>query len=150
MAKYSQGVFTPKNVNKYLGTKQPRFRSGWELAFMRMCDAHPNITGWASEAIKIPYIHPMTGRSTRYVPDFIIQYADKRGKNHTEVIEIKPYAQTTEDRATHVGEKAQAQINKAKWTAAVDWCSKKGMVFRVLTENEIFTNPTTRKPRKRR
>ena len=47
-------------------------------------------------------------------------------------------------------QKAQAQINKAKWTAAVEWCSKKGMVFRVLTENEIFTNPTTRKPRKRR
>jgi hypothetical protein len=112
-----------------------------------MCDAHPNITGWASEAIKIPYIHPMTGRSTRYVPDFIIQYADKRGKTHTEVIEIKPYNQTTEERATHVGEKAQAQINKAKWTAAVEWCSKKGMVFRVLTENEIFTNPTTRKRR---
>ena len=64
MAKFSQGVFTPKNVQKYLGTKQPRYRSGWELAFMRMCDAHPNITGWASEAIKIPYIHPITGRRT--------------------------------------------------------------------------------------
>ena len=37
------------NIKKYLGTKQPRYRSGWELAFMRMCDAHPNITEWASE-----------------------------------------------------------------------------------------------------
>ena len=138
MAKFSQGVFTPKNVNKYLGTKQPRFRSGWELAFMRMCDAHPNITGWASEAIKIPYIHPMTGRSTQYVPDFIIQYADKRGKNHTEVIEIKPYNQTTEERATHVGEKAQAQINKAKWDSAWEFCTENNMQFQILTEDHLF------------
>ena len=150
MAKYSQGVFTPKNVNKYLGTKQPRYRSGWELAFMRMCDAHPNIVSWASEALRIPFIHPVTGRKTTYVPDFIIQYKDKNGKQHNEVVEIKPFAQTSEERATHINERQMAIVNKAKWSAANEWCNKKGMRFRVLTENEIFMNPTRRKSRKRR
>ena len=43
-----------------------------------------------------------------------------------------------------------AIVNKAKWSAANEWCNKKGMRFRVLTENEIFMNPTRRKSRKRR
>ena len=150
MAKFAQGLFAPENNQKYVGTKAPRYRSSWELAFMRMCDAHPNIVSWASEAIRIPFIHPVTGRKTQYVPDFIIQYTDKNGKKHNEVVEIKPFAQTSEDRATHINERQMVVVNKAKWSAANEWCSKKGMRFRVLTENEIFMNPTRRKPRKRR
>lgn len=147
---FARGLFTPQNVNKYIGTKQPRYRSGWELAFMRMCDAHPNIVSWASEPLRIPYVNPISGRKTTYVPDFVIQYSDKNGRSHNEVIEIKPFSQTMEERASSQTEQQQAIINKAKWKAAVEWSSKRGLRFRVLTENEIFMKPQKRQSRKRR
>ena len=147
---FARGLFTPQNHKKYVGLKQPRYRSGWELAFMRMCDAHPNIVSWASEPLRIPYIHPMTGRKTNYVPDFVIQYRDRHGKSHNEVIEIKPFNQTTDERAGSQTEKAMALVNKAKWQAAYEWSSQRGLRFRVLTENEIFMNPQKKKSRKRR
>ena len=147
---FARGLFTPQNVNKYIGTKLPRYRSGWELAFMRMCDAHPNIVSWASEPLRIPYVNPISGRKTTYVPDFVIQYSDKNGRSHNEVIEIKPFSQTMEERASSQTEQQQAIINKAKWKAAVEWSSKRGLRFRVLTENEIFMKPQKRQSRKRR
>ena len=46
MRKFQQGQFTPSNPDKYLGKRVPKYRSGWELAVMRMCDNHPAILGW--------------------------------------------------------------------------------------------------------
>ena len=37
----------------------------------------------------------MKGKHTIYVPDFFIVYADKKGKQHAEVIEVKPKNQCT-------------------------------------------------------
>ena len=74
MAKYQQGTYEPTNKEKYIGKHLPRYRSGWELQFMRMCDKHPNILGWASESHRIPYRNPLTGKATTYVPDFFIIY----------------------------------------------------------------------------
>ena len=54
MRKFQQGQFTPSNPDKYLGKRVPKYRSGWELAVMRMCDNHPAILGWGSETHRIP------------------------------------------------------------------------------------------------
>ena len=35
MASYAQGLFTPINKQKYIGKNIPKYRSGWELTFMR-------------------------------------------------------------------------------------------------------------------
>ena len=94
MAKFAQGRYNMKNPDKYIGGKTPLYRSSWEFAFMRFCDESPSIQKWASESIRIPYRHPFTGKFTIYVPDFFIAYADKNGKQHAEVIEIKPERQT--------------------------------------------------------
>lgn len=145
MAKFAKGYFDPQTPQKYVGAKRPYYRSSWELAFMKMCDAHPNITQWASENIKIPYRHPVTGKHTVYVPDFTIIYNDKNGQNHMEVIEIKPGSQTTLESARGQAEKVQVMINMAKWTAANEWCQRKGVRFRVLNENHIYTNTKKRK-----
>ena len=59
--KFARGKFAFKNKEKYVGTKTPTYRSGWEHAFMRLCDEHPNVHKWASESIRIPYRHPLTG-----------------------------------------------------------------------------------------
>ena len=139
MAKFAQGKFTLKNPAKYIGTRSPTYRSSWEFAFMRFCDEHPSVSQWASEAIRIPYRHPLTGKHTIYVPDFFIAYADKNGKQKVELIEVKPANQTfRENLGRSRTNQAHFIINQAKWTAARAWCKQKGIFFRVITENEIF------------
>jgi hypothetical protein len=83
----------------------------------------------------------LTQKQTVYVPDFLIQYDDKRGKRRTELVEIKPANQMI---AEKVGKNAynQAQFvkNQAKWAAAGAWCKQNGIVFRIINEEDIFHN----------
>jgi hypothetical protein len=147
MPKYQQGVYVPKNPEKYIGKHAPRYRSGWELTFMRMCDTHPGILGWASESHRIPYIHPMTGKATTYVPDFFIVYVDKNDRKHAELIEVKPSSQI-KGNAKSASDQAAAMVNEAKWKIAQQWCKQQGIAFRVITENEIFNKPQGSKRKK--
>ena len=149
MPKFAQGSYAVTNRTKYVGGKDPYFRSSWELAFMRMCDQHPNIKKWSSENVKIPYQRPDTGKYANYVPDFMIQYIDKDGAEHVELIEIKPRNQTTMESARTKGHVYQTAINAAKWTAAQEWCKRKGIRFKVLNEDQIFKNNKPRKSKKR-
>ena len=139
MARFAQGKFNCKHPEKYIGTKTPTYRSSWEFAFMSFCDNHPAVEKWASEAIKIPYRNPLTGKQTIYVPDFFIAYADRNGKQRAEVIEVKPDNQTTlESAGRNKYKQAQVVLNMAKWEAAKKWCKDKGLYFRVVTEKDIF------------
>ena len=148
-SKYSQGKYIVENPSKYIGSKAPFARSSWETAFMRFCDSHPNIIKWASENVKIPYKSPIDGKYHNYVPDFMLQYTDKNGTQHVELIEIKPANQTTMENAKSRGQQIQTHINAAKWTAAQEWCSRKGIRFKVINEDQIFQNNKPRKSRKR-
>ena len=140
MAKFQQGVFTVKNTEKYLGKGMPKYRSGWELAVFRMCDAHPAIIGWGSETHRIPYKNPLTGKNSSYVPDLLLVYKDKNGQNHAEIVEIKPSGQILGEAKSQL-QKAQAVVNQAKWETARAWCKAQGLGFRVITEREIFNKP---------
>ena len=138
MAKYAQGKYTVKNKEKYLGNRQPTYRSSWEFAFMTFCDEHPSVAKWASEAIKIPYRNPFTGKQTIYVPDFFVVYVDRTGKQHVEVVEVKPYNQTVKEKARSKHNQAHWALNQVKWAAANAYCKQNGMKFRVVSENDIF------------
>lgn len=139
MAKWAQGKYQVKNLEKYLGNKSPTYRSSWEFTFMQFCDNHPAVLKWASEAIKIPYRNPFTGKYTVYVPDFFINYVDNNGKQHTEVIEVKPAVQSNiSEKKMSTRNQAYAVLNEAKWQAARAWCKQKKIFFRVVTENDIF------------
>lgn len=137
--RFAKGKYNPKNPAKYVGTNVPMYRSSWELSFMSFCDTNPNILKWASEAIKIPYRNPLTGKHTVYVPDFFIQYLDKNNKMNVELIEIKPASQQL---AEKVGKSKVNQAmyikNQAKWAAASIYCKQQGIKFRVLNENDLF------------
>ena len=139
MNRWSQGLYQPKNPNKYVGKKTPKYRSSWEWAFMRFCDNNPAVTQWASESIQIPYRHPLTGKNTIYVPDFFIVYNDKKKKTVAELIEVKP---NNKAKFESVGKNAQNRaalvVNRAKWEATNKWAKHKGIRFRVLTESDIF------------
>lgn len=139
MSRFASGKYQLKNPDKYVGNRAPRYRSSWELSVMQKFDTHPSIAKWASEAISIPYKCPLTGRQTVYVPDFFVQYIDKDGKMHVELIEVKPRNQTVREA---VGRNKNNQIeyarNMAKWKAAIAWCNKQGIRFRVINEQDIF------------
>ena len=141
MAKWAQGPYTVQNIQKYIGKGVPRYRSGWELTFMTFCDNNENILYWASEAIKIPYRHPFTGKMTIYVPDFFVVYKNNRGQQIAEVVEIKPKKQSIiESKRASAKDRMVIAINHAKWAAANAYCKAQGLTFRVITEDDIFYN----------
>jgi hypothetical protein len=107
---------------------------------MRFCDTNDNILQWASESIVIPYRHPLTGRMTNYVPDFLITYRTKNNKMCAEVIEIKPKKQSIIESKASARDRAVVAVNYAKWDAATKWCRRQGLQFRVITEDDIFRN----------
>ena len=138
MSKFAQGVFEVKNPQKYVGKGKPRYRSGWEWAFMQFLDNNENILQWASESIAIPYRHPITGKMTNYIPDFLVQYRTKNNTVITELIEIKPKKQSVIESKASQRDKMIVAVNYAKWDSAQKWCRRAGITFRVITENEIF------------
>ena len=141
MAKWAQGLFTPKNPKKYVGNHQPKYRSGWELQVMRFLDENESIQHWASESIRIPYRHPFTGKQTIYVPDFFVVYQNKHGKKLAEIVEIKPKKQSMiESNSASQKDKMVVAVNHAKWQAAMAYCKNQGYTFRVVTEQDLFRN----------
>jgi len=140
MSRFAQGIYKLTNPAKYAGNRPPRYRSGWEHAFMRFCDSNDNIIQWASEAISIPYRHPLTGKNTIYVPDFFVQYRTKDNRTRAEVIEIKPKKQSILESKATARDRAVIAVNYCKWDAATKWCRRQGLTFRVVTEDDIFRN----------
>ena len=144
--KYYQGIFCPQNPDKYIGDPNNIvYRSGLEFKVFRWLDRHPDIINWASEEFHIPYLSPKDGKWHRYFPDLFIT---KREKNNTErkmVIEIKPHSQTQKPkiRTTRKANKRMLEesityaVNTAKWGYAREFCRKRGMEFRIMTEKEI-------------
>ncbi len=145
MSKFAQGVYRVTNPLKYVGKREPRYRSGWELAFMRFCDTNDNILQWASESIVIPYRHPLTGKMTNYVPDFLITYRTKDNRMCAEVIEIKPKKQSVLESKASARDRAVVAVNYSKWDAATKWCRRQGLQFRVITEDDIFRQGGSKK-----
>ena len=140
MAKWAQGIYTVKNPQKYVGNTKPRYRSGWEFTFMTFCDNNDSVLQWASEAVQIPYRNPLTGKQTIYVPDFLITYRTRNNTMRAELIEIKPKKQSVVESKTSSRDRAVIAVNYAKWDAATKWAKRQGLMFRVITEDQMFHN----------
>lgn len=138
MSNYHKGPYKVKNTNKYIGTRMPYCRSSWEFMICRLCDNHPSIIEWASEPVKIPYVDPFTGQYTVYVPDFLVMFDDKKGNRRVELWEIKPMSQANLNESKRPKDQLAIVKNAAKWKAAQKWCSKKGITFKVITEESIL------------
>lgn len=138
MSKFSQGIYTIKNPEKYVGGSPPVFRSSWERRVFMWLDNNPNVVRWASEAVKIPYRNPLTQAMSNYIPDLLIEYNDKTGTRHVELVEIKPLRETVLERAKTRKDKMALAVNMAKWQFAQQWCKQQGIKFRVITERDLF------------
>lgn len=135
-----QGKFQPKNPQKYQGNPTNIvYRSGWELKLMMYLDTQPNVVGWSSEEIVIPYISPIDNRRHRYFPDFYVKKVTPGGKIEEVLIEVKPEAQMREPvpRKSKTGKPTKQYIkevytwgiNSAKWAAAERYCALRGWTF---------------------
>ena len=139
MASFAQGIYEVQNTEKYIGKHKPRYRSGWEMTFMMFCDNNKNVLKWASEAISIPYRHPLTGKMSMYIPDFFVVYQNRHGQQVAEVVEIKPKKQSIiESKVANARDRAVVAVNHAKWIAANAYCKQNGFAFRVVTEDDLF------------
>ncbi len=139
--RYRQGVFIPKNQDKFIGTKAI-YRSGLELKFFRFCDNNQNVLTWGSENVIVPYVSPLDGKVHRYFVDNYVVI--KEGENIKKyLIEIKPFKQTKIPKTKYkkkshlIYEQKAYVINTAKWEAAKRFCHKKGYEFLILTEKDI-------------
>lgn len=138
MSKFAQGSYIIKNPQKYVGNGIPRYRSGWEHAFMRFLDNNDNVHQWASESISIPYRNPVTGKQSMYVPDFLITYKTRNNTLVAELVEIKPKKQSIIESKMSERDRMIVAVNYAKWDAATKWANRNGLKFRVITEDDLF------------
>jgi hypothetical protein len=149
--RYLTGKFTPRHPEKYMGdVNNIIFRSSWELSAFRFLDGNRNVIHWCSECLPIPYPKPVSPhedsrgwRPATYFPDIYVEYMDTSGKIIKEVVEIKPAKQTRASRSKNPKIKLQENytylVNETKWKYAKAWCSKRGITFRLATENDQFT-----------
>jgi len=145
MSHWAQGPYTVINREKYVGNGTPRYRSGWELSFMKFCDSNDHVLQWASESVAIPYRHPLTGKMTQYIPDFLITYRTSNNTVKAELIEIKPKKQSVIESKMSSKDRAVVAINYCKWDAASKWARKNGLTFRVITEDNLFHQGGTKR-----
>ena len=138
MANFRQGTYTVRNRQKYVGKGEPRYRSGWEMTFMMFLDSNDNVVNWASEAVRIPYRNPLTGKQTMYVPDFLVTYKGPNNALKAELIEIKPKKQSLIESKMSQRDASIVAVNYAKWDAATKWARANGLAFRVITEDDIY------------
>lgn len=136
--KHAQGVYQPKNPQKYRGSQMPIYRSSWERDFMVTCDLNPAVLEWCAEPFSIPYTSPLDGKTKQYWPDFMIRYIDNKGVIKSQLVEIKPYKQTQLSMAKTKKAKMVVYINYAKWQYAMQFCQQNGIEFKVLTEKELY------------
>ena len=133
-------VYNPKNLNKYIGNSQNIVcRSLWERNVCKFLDENINIIKWSSEEIAIPYTHPIDNKIHHYYPDFMVQFKNQLGLQ-TWIIEVKPKKQTLLRENATKSEKLRWMVNKSKWAAAHNYCSKNNIIFKILTEQELFAN----------
>jgi hypothetical protein len=139
-----KGRYRVNNTSKYRGdVNEVIYRSSWECKFMKWCDNNPAVLEWGSEIMVIPYKSPVDNKIHRYFVDFYIKVKDRNGHVLKYLIEIKP------ERFTKPPEIPKRQSkkfidevflygqNQAKWKAADEYCSSRGMKFMVLTEKDL-------------
>lgn len=139
-SKHAQGYYNMMNPQKYSGSNPPVYRSSWELDFCKVCDMNPSVIAWCVEPFSIPYVCPIDNKKKNYWPDFLVQFRHKDGSVHTELIEIKPHKLKDVSLAKSKKDKILAVINIAKWTAAQNFCDHNNIIFRVLSERDLYHN----------
>lgn len=143
MNRWRQGIFIPKNPDKFIGSKAI-YRSGLELKFFRFCDDNKNVKRWGSENVVVPYMSPLDNRGHKYYVDNYIEILEgnKLVKYLVEIKhsrETKPPKTKYRNRKHLLYEQKTFVTNQAKWQAAREYSKKRGYKFIILTEKELIS-----------
>jgi hypothetical protein len=157
--RYHQGTYIVQNTNKYIGNlSEVYYRSSWEKQFCSWCDNNVNVVRWGIELIKIPYevltetthkTQKIVKKQTKnYIPDFFIEVRDSNNKLVQYLIEIKPmkeinkpeYPKTVSRKTVNQYERSMNLWvkNLLKWEKAEEYCASRGIIFKLVTEKNIF------------
>jgi hypothetical protein len=142
-SRYKQGVFVPKNPEKYFGKAGEAivYRSSWEQRAMKWFDENQSVIAWNSEGVTVNYYSELDSKMHRYFVDFIAKMKLKDGSEKTYAIEVKPEAQckppTTKNKKRLLIETIEYVKNQAKWKAAKAFFEAKGVQFIVITEFDL-------------
>lgn len=137
-SRFHQGIYKPKNPNKYIGNTPPIFRSSIELKFFKFCDDNTNVISWSSENIIIPYFDSVTNKWRKYyVDNFVkIQEGNNIKKYLIELKDIKatkkPESKRGKKKANLLFEEATYKTNLCKWNFAKKFCKDHNMEFLLL------------------
>jgi len=141
--KWKQGFFIPKHPLKCMNimeTQEPQpivYRSGWEQQFAEWCDSTSAIYRWGSEIIRILYKDPIKNKMSFYTPDFYIEYLDDLKRVRKVLIEIKPLKETSLKETSNGYDKLMVAKNSMKWAAAIQYCKKRDIEFKVMHEHNL-------------
>jgi hypothetical protein len=67
-------------------------------------------------------------------------YRTRDNQVRAELIEIKPRKQSVIEEKMSSRDRAVVAVNHAKWHYATLWARKNGLIFRVITEDQLFHN----------
>ena len=145
-----QGTYNPINREKYIGVKNPIFRSSWEKRMFYYCDTNSNVLKWGSEIINVPYYFVLDQKTHKYYTDLYMEVRKKDGSIKKYVVEIKPSDQdyrnppkppkrkTTKSMKNYNNKLITLKRNECKWKAAEEFCKKRGYEFIIITEKDLF------------
>lgn len=146
--RFKQGKYIPHNSEKYVGNANDIvYRSSWEQKFMIYLDTNPSVLKWGSETVVVPYFYQVDNKWHRYFVDFVMTVKNSSGATVTYLVEIKPTKDTEAKMPKRITEKSKANYmkalltkekNEAKWKAATEFAQVNGMIFKVITEKELF------------
>ena len=141
--RWKQGFFVPKHPLKWINimeTEEPQpivYRSGWEQQFYNWMDNTSAIYRCGVELIRILYKDPIKNKMSFYVPDAYIEYLDDLKRVRKVLIEIKPLKETSLKETSTCYDKLMVAKNSMKWAAAIQYCKKRGIEFKVMHEHNL-------------
>ena len=165
---YYQTYFKPKNPSKCINLnmvesfkgisnsnikkdslgKPPFARSSYENRMFTWLDNNKNVLSWGSEVIQCQYINMNDKKIHRYWVDIYMEMKNSDGIVRKYIIEIKPKKKLTPPKlpknktrkAMGNYEYAMAEYNQnqSKWDSAKLWGQKHGMIFDIVTEEQLF------------
>ncbi|QIG65733.1 head completion protein [Ochrobactrum phage vB_OspM_OC] len=137
---FKQGIYKPLYPEKWVNPNNIVYRSGLEKKYFKHLERHQAIEKIASEEFYIPYYSPVDNKMHRYFVDLMV----KTKTGEIWIIEIKPDSQTRppknskrKKQTTFLQEALTYEINNAKWTAAKEFCRKRGYKFLIATELDL-------------
>jgi len=143
---YINGSYKPKNREKCINKEEPVYRSSLERKAFEILDSHPSVIEWGAEIVTVPYYSSVKGRKSRYIVDLYVKLEDKNHEIQEFLIEIKPSDQCKppkkgkRKKAMTLNEEVATWVtNTEKWDAAVQYANERGMTFKIMTENNLFT-----------